>query len=231
MQDWINVTLESATFGLAVPAAAFLLGLLSSVASACCTLPVLGAIVGYSGATTVNTKKTTLPGAAFFMAGTIIAILILGSVAAFLGQVAQISLGKYWKLFTGFIAILFGLGALKLIPFKLQKKNRENKFQQKQFAGAALSGLFLGGAVSVCSMGCNPGIFIVLAVVAMKGYSLWAMTILLMYAIGFSLPLAFIMFGVALGKTIPAIKKIDNTIRIIAGILLITAGFYFLATI
>jgi cytochrome c biogenesis protein CcdA len=57
------------------------------------------------------------------------------------------------------------------------------------------------------------------------------MTILFTYAIGFSLPLAAIAFGVSLGKTIPAIKKIDSTIRIIAGILLIAAGFYFLATI
>ena len=232
MQEWITQTLESPALGITVPAAAFLLGLISAIASACCALPVLGAIVGYSGTTTVNTKKTSLPGAVFFMVGTIIAIMILGSVAAFLGQAAQISLGKYWKLFAGFIAILFGLGTLKLLPFRLQQKNRENKLQQKPFAGtAALSGLFLGGAVSVCSMGCNPGIFIILAVVAMKGYSLWAMTILITYAIGFSLPLAAIVFGVSLGKTIPAIKKIDSTIRIIAGILLIAAGFYFLATI
>lgn len=231
MQEWITQTLESPAFGITVPAAAFLFGLLSSIASVCCSLPILGAIVGQSGAMTVKTRKTSLPGAVYFMVGTIIAIMILGSAAAFLGQAAQISLGKYWKLFAGFIAILFGLGTLKLLPFKLKQRNRENKLQQKRFAGAALSGLFLGGAISVCSMGCNPGIFIVLAVVAMKGYSLWAMTILITYAIGFSLPLAAIVFGVSLGKTIPAIKKIDSTIRIIAGILLIAAGFYFLATI
>ncbi len=49
MQEWIDQALESGTLSLASLPAAFLLGLMSSIACGFCTLPVLGAVVGYSG--------------------------------------------------------------------------------------------------------------------------------------------------------------------------------------
>ena len=92
-------------------------------------------------------------------------------------------------------------------------------------------GLIVGGGVGICSLPCNPGIFIVLGVVILKGYNLWAITILIAYAIGFSLPLASIMLGVSFGKSVAGAKKAEAVIRIVAGVLLIAAGFYFLASI
>lgn len=231
MQEWINQALESGTLSLAGLLAVFLLGLVSSVASACCTLPVLGAVVGYSGTRKGNGRRATLLAALFFMMGTTIAIIILGGVAGFIGQVAQSTLGKYWKLFAGLIAIFFGLAALKLLPFKLPQKISKSEAQPKGLFGAAVFGLVVGGGVGVCSLPCNPGIFIVLGVVILQGYSLWAVAILVAYAIGFSLPLAAIMLGVSFGKSVAKAKKAETAIRIIAGVLLIAAGFYFLATI
>lgn len=231
MQEWINHALESGTLSLAGLLAAFLLGLVSSVASACCTLPVLGVVVGYSGTRKGNSRRATLLAALFFMMGTTIAIIILGGVAGFIGQVAQSTLGKYWKLFAGLIAIFFGLAALKLLPFKLPQKISKSEAQPKGLFGAAVFGLVVGGGVGVCSLPCNPGIFIVLGVVILQGYSLWAVAILVAYAIGFSLPLAAIMLGVSFGKSVAKAKKAETAIRIIAGVLLIAAGFYFLATI
>ncbi len=70
-----------------------------------------------------------------------------------------------------------------------------------------------------------------LGVVILQGYSLWAVALLVAYAIGFSLPLAAIMLGVSFGKMAVKAKTADMAIRIVAGVLLITAGFYFLATI
>ena len=67
MQEWINHTLETPTFSLAVLLAAFLLGLVSSIASACCSLPVFGAIVGYSGRRKETSSRATLFGAGFFI--------------------------------------------------------------------------------------------------------------------------------------------------------------------
>ncbi|MHC4150328.1 MAG: cytochrome c biogenesis CcdA family protein [Planctomycetota bacterium] len=231
MQEWINQTLESGAFNLAVPVAAFLLGLVSSVATAGCTLPIFAAIVGYSGTQEAKSHRANLFISLCFMLGATIALIILGVVAGFIGQVAQATLGRYWKVFAGAIAIFFGLATLNLLPFKLPSGPSEGKAQPKGLFGAAVFGMVVGGAVSVCSVCCNPGLFIVLGVVILHGCSLWAMTILTAYALGFSLPLAAIVLGVSFGKMMVRVKAADTAIRIVAGFLLIAAGFYFLATV
>ncbi|MHC4423083.1 MAG: cytochrome c biogenesis CcdA family protein [Planctomycetota bacterium] len=232
MQEWINQTLESGTFNLAVPAAAFLLGVVSSVACACCTFPILGAIAGYSGARKENSYRVALLAALFLMLGTTIATIILGGVAGFISQIAQTTLGQYWKLFAGLVLIFFGLAALRLLPFKLpQLRTSEDKSRPKGLFSAAVFGFVVGGGVGLCSLPCNPGIFIVLGVVILQGYNLWAVALLVAYAIGFSLPLAAIVLGVSFGKMAVKAKTADMAVRIVAGVLLIAGGFYFLATL
>ena len=146
MQEWINQTLESGALSFTVLLASFLLGLISSIACACCTFPILGAVVGYSSSRKGKGWQTALLSGLFFMLGTIIATVILGSVAGFVGQVAQNTLGRYWKLFGGFIVILFGLGTLRLLPFKFKKRKLpEGKSQPKGLLPAAVFGLVVGG--------------------------------------------------------------------------------------
>lgn len=229
--DWASTVLEQVGFQpLALPLA-FVLGLASAVASACCTLPLLGAIVGYSGTRENKDRKASYLSALFFMLGTTAALVILGAVAGFIGQVAQSVLGKYWKVFAGLIAIFVGLAALKLLPFKLPTRTTQNKSQPKGFISAAVFGLVMGGGVCVASLACNPGIFIVLGVAVLQGYTLWAMCIMAAYAVGFSLPLALIMLGVSFGKSAIKAKRTETVMRVAGGVLLLVAGFYFLTTV
>ncbi|MHC4424492.1 MAG: cytochrome c biogenesis CcdA family protein [Planctomycetota bacterium] len=231
MMEWAKTVFEQTGIGPAALPFAFLLGLLSAIACTCCTLPVLGAIVGYSGTRQEKGRRANLLAALFFMLGTVIATIILGGVAGFIGQVAQSTLGKYWKVFAGLIAIFVGLAALKLLPFKLPQINTSrDKSQPKGFFGAAMFGLIVGGGIGVCSLPCNPGILIVLGVAVLQGYTFWTVAILIAYAVGFSLPLAAIMLGVSFGTSSIKAKKAEAAMRIIAGVLLILAGFYFLAT-
>ena len=228
--QWAKTVLEQVGFRPVALPLAFLLGLASAVASACCTLPLLGAIVGYSGTREDHDRRAKFLAALFFMLGTTIALIILGTVAGFIGQVAQDVMGKYWKVFAGLIAIFVGLAALKLLPFKLPTKTAGAGSRPKGLLGAAAFGLVVGGAVCVASLACNPGIFIVLGVAVLQGYTLWGMCIMAAYAVGFSLPLAAIMLGVSFGKMALKARKLEGTIRIAAGVLLVSAGFYFLAT-
>ena len=146
-------------------------------------------------------RRSHLLSACFFMIGTIIALLIFGSVAGLIGQVAQSVLGQYWKVFAGIIAIIVGLLALNLLPFKIPgKANKAMSAPKRGLLGSAVVGLIMGGAISVCSLGCNPGIFIILGVAVLQGYTLWMFGVLLTYAIGFSLPLAALVLGVSFGK-------------------------------
>jgi cytochrome c biogenesis protein CcdA len=221
---------QAGTSPLALPLA-FLVGLASAVASACCTLPVLGAIVGYAGMRDSPDRRSNVLGPGFFMIGAIIALLILGSVAGLIGQVAQSVLGQYWKIFAGVIAIFVGLGALNLLPFKIPGIQSEKiNASRRGLLGAVFVGLILGGAVSVCSLGCNPGFFIILGVAVLQGYNLWMFGLLISYAIGFSLPLTALMLGVSFGKSALRFKEADTVIRITAGVVLIVVGFYFFNT-
>jgi cytochrome c biogenesis protein CcdA len=228
--QWAKTVLEQVGFRPVALPLAFLLGLASAVASACCTLPLLGAIVGYSGTREDRDRRAKFLAALFFMVGTTIALIILGTVAGFIGQVAQDMMGKYWKVFAGLIAIFVGLAALKLLPFKLPTKAMGAGSRPKGLLGAAAFGLVVGGGICVASLACNPGIFIVLGVAVLQGYTLWGMCIMAAYAVGFSLPLAAIMLGVSFGKMALKAKKVEGAIRIAAGLLLVSAGFYFLVT-
>jgi cytochrome c biogenesis protein CcdA len=227
---WAKTVLEQVGFRPVALPLAFVLGLASAVASACCTLPLLGAIVGYSGTREDRDRRAKFLAALFFMLGTTIALIILGTVAGFIGQVAQDTMGKYWRVFAGLIAIFVGLAALKLLPFKLPTKTADTRSRPKGLLGAAAFGLVMGGGVSVASLACNPGIFIVLGVAVLQGYTLWTIAITAAYAVGFSLPLALIMLGASFGKSAIKAKRTETTIRIIGGALLIIAGFYLLGT-
>ncbi len=228
--QWAKTVLEQVGFRPVALPLAFLLGLASAVASACCTLPLLGAIVGYSGTREDRDRRAKFLAALFFMLGTTIALIILGTVAGFVGQVAQDTMGKYWKVFAGVIAVFVGLAALKLLPFKLPTKTVDTGSRPKGLLGAAVFGLVVGGGVCVASLACNPGIFIVLGVAVLQGYTLWGMCLMAAYAVGFSLPLAAIMLGVSFGKMALKAGRVEGTIRIAAGVLLLLTGFYFLAT-
>ena len=207
---------------------ALILGAVSAVASACCTLPALGILLGYSGAQTNEDRKTAVKSAVFFTLGTILALMLIGGIAGFVGQVAQVGLGRYWKIFAGIVAVFLGLATLKLLPFTVSLGRFRGIASKRMGFGAALAGLVLGGVVAVSSLPCNPGIFIVIGAALLQGAVLWACLLLGMFAIGFSIPLGAVLLGVSLSKVSLAARGADTAIRWVAGAILVIAGFYFL---
>ena len=237
--DWIRTMLTGAGAAfdqagagpLAIPLA-FALGLLSAVVSACCTLPVLSIVVGYAGTRSDRGARAKALSAGVFVLGAALALVILGGVAAAIGQVAQSTLGRYWKLFAGILAIGLGLGALGLLPFNPFGSGRRmiKGTPGSGWLGALAFGLVGGGAVSVCSLACNPGIFIILGAAMLQGFTLWMAGILVAYALGFSLPLGALMLGVSFATAAVKFKGMETVVRRVAGVVLIAVGFYFLWT-
>lgn len=232
MIESIKTALQSGSSGTLALPLAFLLGLASSVASACCALPAMGVLVAYSGTREHVSRRTAILSALSFMIGTTLALILLGFVAGFVGQSAQAMLGRYWKLFAGAIAVVFGLAALGLLPLKLPQIRRKTASASagQGMLGTFIVGLLLGGGVAACSLPCNPGIFIVLGAAVLQGHSLWGMLLMAAFALGFSLPLAAILLGVSFGKASIKAQKVEATIRMIAGVLLVGVGLYLLAT-
>ena len=232
MLESITNALQSASMGPAAVPLAFLLGLVSAIASACCTLPAMGMLVAYSGTREDADRRTALVSAISFMIGTTLALIVLGFVAGFVGQAAQTLLGRYWKLFAGVIAVVLGLAALKLLPVKLPQFTRKTEARSgiHGMLGTVVVGLLLGGGVAAASLPCNPGIFIVIGASVLMGHILWGMVLMAAFGVGFSLPLGAILLGVSLGKAALKAQKAEAVIRIVAGVLLVCAGFYLLAT-
>jgi cytochrome c biogenesis protein CcdA len=216
---------------LALPLA-LLLGLVSALASACCTLPAMGMLVAYSGTREDVNRQTAFASAVSFMIGTTLALIVLGFVAGFVGQAAQALLGRYWKIFAGFIAVVLGLAALKMLPLKLPQfaRKSETRSAGQGIWGTVLVGLLMGGGVAAASLPCNPGIFIVIGASILMGHIFWGMVLMAAFGVGFSLPLGAILFGVSFGKASIKAQKVEAAIRVVAGVLLVGAGFYLLAT-
>lgn len=209
---------------------ALLLGTVSAATSACCTLPAMGILVGYSGAREDKNRHAAVSSVIFFTVGTVISLMIIGGIAGFVGQTAQTSLGSYWKIFAGIVAILFGLATLKLLPFKLPASSSKQSTNRFGKLGPVAVGLLMGGGVAASSLPCNPGIFIVLGAAVLQGQMVWATLLLAMFAVGFSLPLGAVLLGLSLGKTALLSKNADTAIRWVSGCILLVAGFYLLLT-
>lgn len=232
MLEWFEQTLGSpATAWVALPAAV-LLGLIGAVTSASCSLPVLIAIAGYSGSDIGQTRKSdVLLRAIFFALGTMLALVLLGAATGLISQAAGAALGKYWKFFAGFVLVFFGLVVLGLIRLKLPKpKAREGRPNGRM--SSVLWGLALGGAATACSTCCNPALFVALGMAAVQGHALKSAAIMLMFGLGFSIPLAVAVVGFGLGANVLSTKatRFAPVFKTAAGILLIGAGMYMLAT-
>jgi uncharacterized membrane protein YidH (DUF202 family) len=66
----------------------------------------------------------------------------------------------------------------------------------------------------------------------LRGSVAWSATVLAVFALGYSLPLAAVLVGLALGlgKLREVARKVGPVVRVVAGVLLIGVGFYMLAT-
>ena len=211
---------------------ALVLGLVSAVASACCTLPAMGMLVAYSGTREDADRRTAFTSAISFMIGTTLALIVLGFVAGVVGQAAQAWLGRYWRIFAGVVAVVLGLAALKMLPLRLPTLVRKPgpRSTTQGILGTVLLGLLMGGGVAAASLPCNPGIFVVIGASILMGHVLWGMVLMAAFGVGFSLPLGAILFGVAFGKASIKAQKAEAAIRVVAGVILGGVGFYLLGT-
>jgi cytochrome c biogenesis protein CcdA len=221
----IKSMLDNAGYGPVSIAFSFVLGTLSAIASACCTLPLIGAVAGYSIAQNDNRPKA-LQSALLFMAGAVVALLAIGWIIIFFGQSAIRVSGGYWKIAAGAIALLFGIGSLQLFPFSLPKLPFIKLKEKSGAFVSGFSGVIFGGTIAVTSLPCNPGIFVILGAAVLEKHTLWAMINLFAYAIGFSAPLSALVFGLSFGTSVVRLQKAEKIVRTAAGLLLIAAAMY-----
>ena len=151
----------------------------------------------------------------------------------YIGQTAGTKLGMYGKILVATLAIVFGFVALDLIPLRLPSFNPiKGKLPQGLF-GASIFGLAVGGAsTTYCMACCGPMMLpIVLGLSVLRGQGLWGALIMAMFAVGYSLPMVGAILGIGLGKLSGIANRAAKPVRIVSGVLLISAGLWLLLTL
>jgi cytochrome c biogenesis protein CcdA len=233
MQEWINSIVSSDQAGIVVLVAVFLLGVIS-VFTCACNFIAIGAVAGYTGTVSATGKtKTVIISSVCLLLGIVTALSAVGCLIGYASQLVSVSMGNYWKIAAGIIAIFFGIYTLDILPFKI--KSISPNFQNKRggIAGAIIFGFVMGAAISLGSLCCNPIFPIVMGASFLKGSTLWGLAMLFFYALGYGVTLSAAMLGIGLGlgKISNLLSKFAVIIKYVGGITLIILGFYLLLTI
>ena len=232
MNTWINQVLSNDHATIMVLVAVFLMGIISVVTCGC-NFAVIGVVAGYTGASSSreNSRDVFLKGFSFLI-GAIISMAVIGSLFGYAGKVISDSLGNYWKIVAGLIAIIFGLYSMDLTPFKIPGLSIKPSQSKQTVFSAILFGLAIGGLSTALNSCCNPIFPVILAASFVKGSAIWGLMMLTAFALGYGIPLAAMIVGLSLG--LGKISKTMSVISIIAkyagGIALVALGFYFLLT-
>lgn len=235
MDLWLMDVLTGSEFGIIVLVAAFLFGLSSAATTAACGgLPAMLVIVGYTGAAKVGGKRQLLVAAGSFMLSSVLILAILGALTSYFGGSLlsyEGSVGFYAKKALGFLAILIGLTALDLTPFRFPTIKVATNKLPSGVLGAIIVGLSVGLATAGCATACSPlQLPIVLGFAALRGQVLEGTIVLVLFALGFTLPLVAVMLGIGLGRASKWMEKMDKPLRIVSGLLLLGLGFWFMLT-
>lgn len=232
METWIRELLSPDNSGFIVLIAVFLLGILAVITCAC-NYALFAVIAGYSGSLSGAEKnKNAVPGGIAFLAGAVISMAIMGSLFGYAGRLMSSASPVWWKTVTGLLCIVFGLWSMDLLPFKIPSVKIGQKQAKPGGLAAIIFGLTVGGISTAFNSCCNPVFPVILAASFIKGSTIWGLTMLTVFAVGYALPLAIGFTGISwsLGRLSRA-GQIVRYIPYAGGALLILMGFYFLLTI
>ena len=233
MNTWINEVLSNEHASVMILIAVLVMGMIS-VFTCACNFAIIGVVAGYSGASsyTAKTKKSIWKGLAFLF-GTIISMSLIGALFGYAGEWISDSLGNYWKIAAGLIAILFGLYSMELVPFKLPGISIKADHSHQNIFPSIIFGLAVGGLSAACNSCCNPFFPVILAASFLKGSTVWGFMMLSAFALGFGIPLALMIVGVSLGlgKISKTLSLIVTIVKYIGGIILVALGFYLLISV
>lgn len=172
-----NIEQIVATQPLLAFGAVFLGGVLSSASP--CVLATIPLVVGFVGGYAEGNRKKAFIYSLAFIIGLSLTFTIFGAAAALLGTMFG-TVGGWWYLAVGVVAVVMGLQMLGLYELRLPDLPQ---FKPKRggIVGALLLGLFFGVASSPCA---TPVLVVILSFAALKGNILYGTLLLFTYALG-----------------------------------------------
>jgi cytochrome c-type biogenesis protein len=200
----------------------FVAGLLTSLTP--CMLSMLPITMGYIGGYENKGKLQAFLQSTWFSLGLATTLALLGLIASYFGKIyGQIGFGL--PLFVSIVAILMGLNLLEIIPLSFPTFGGFEwiKDDFPPTLRSYLLGLTFGLVASPCS---TPVLISLLGWVGIKGDFLFGGVLLLVYAIGYVLPLIITGVFVANIKEFLQIRQWTGWINPLSGTLLLGFGIF-----
>lgn len=212
--------------------AAFALGLLTAIAP--CPLATNITATAYIAKTITNKKKVLLSGILYTL-GRVFSYTLIGTIIYFGAskfQVAKLFQGNGEK-YLGFVMVIIGLIMLDIIKLNFIKGiNFTDKLSEK-FKTKGLLGSFLLGALFALAFCPYSGALFFAMLIPMTLSASAGLALPVVYSIGTGLPVILFAFVIAfsmqkLGMYFKAITKVEKVMRIIAGLVFILTGLYYI---
>lgn len=212
--------------------AAFALGLLTAIAP--CPLATNITATAYISKTISNRKKVLLSGFLYTF-GRMFSYTLIGTIIYFGAskfQIAKIFQGNGEK-YLGFILILIGLIMLDIINLKFIKGFNFIEILSEKFKTKGLLGSFLLGALFALAFCPYSGALFFAMLIPMTLAASSGLALPVVFSVGTGLPVILFSFVIAfsiekLGSYFKAITKIEKVMRILAAVVFILTGIYYL---
>jgi cytochrome c-type biogenesis protein len=159
-----------------------------------------------------------------FVLGMILTHGVLGVAAGAGGAGVATLIGRYWGLVLGPVLIVLGLFWVGWLRLRLPA------LPLRAHRASTLWGAFALGvpfSVAVCPV-CTPALAVLLGVAAGSASAFIGALLLLAFAIGRAIPIAFGTSLIGWAERFPAVGKYHRWLDIGGGVLLVLAGFYLL---
>ena len=159
-----------------------------------------------------------------FVLGMILTQVVLGAAAGAGGEGVAKLIGRYWGLVLGPVLIVLGLVWAGWIRLRLPALPLRARRASTLWGAFALGVPF---SVAVCPI-CTPALAVLLGVAASSASVLIGALLLLAFALGRAIPIAFGTSVIGWAERFPAVGRYQRWLDIGGGVLLILAGLYLL---
>ncbi len=189
-----------------------------------CVLPIIPVYISYF-ATTDKSEKRAIVNSLGFVLGFTIVFILLGVFAGTFGKIVT-RYSDYVSIVLGIFLIIVSLNYMGVLSIKVLSKTREMKKDKKDltFVASILFGMIFSLSWTPCV-----GAFLASALVlaTTTGSILKGSILLLVYSLGLAIPFVMTTFLLEkLKKTFDFIKKNYKVINLVAGLILLSSGFW-----
>ena len=227
--EWLNELAQNRDIPIM---AAFAMGLLTAIAP--CPLATNITATAFIAKTITNKKKVLLSGFLYTL-GRVFSYTSIGVIIYFVAskfQVAKLFQGNGEK-YIGFVLISIGLIMLDLIKLNFIKGGNFIDKLSDRFKTKGLLGSFLLGALFALAFCPYSGALFFAMLIPMTLSAEAGLALPVVFSIGTGLPVILFSFVIAfsmekLGMYFKAITKLEKAMRLIAGLVFILIGLYYI---